>query len=174
MGKQSGRRTRLDRMAEIDHHHLIGDMFDHRQIMADEDIGQPEFLLDIGQQVQHLRTDRHIQRRNRLVEHQNFGPQHQSARNGDALALAARKHMRIAGRMFGAQADPFHHRHNSRSAIGCRHIGIDLQRLFQRATDRLAGIERAIGILKHDLHLGAQFFALLHGRIGQINAADGQ
>ena len=35
--------------------------------------------------------------------------QHQRARNGDALALAAGKHMRIAPRIFGPQADLAQH-----------------------------------------------------------------
>jgi len=57
--------------------------------MADEDIGQAELVLQIGQQVQNLRLHRQVQRRDGLVQHQKRGVQHQRARDGDALALPA-------------------------------------------------------------------------------------
>src|SRR3546814_5996674 len=57
-----------------------------------------EFLLQVGEQVQHLRLDRDVERRHRLVEHHHVGVQHQGAGNGDALALPAGEHVRKIGR----------------------------------------------------------------------------
>ena len=117
-GKQAFGRSQLNHMAEINHHHLISNMTHHRQIVADKHIGQPEFFLQLGQQIQHLRADRHIKRRHRFIQHQNFGPQHQSAGDGDALTLPARKHVRITIGIFGPQTNPLHHTGNRLFALG--------------------------------------------------------
>jgi oligopeptide/dipeptide ABC transporter ATP-binding protein len=37
--------------------------------MGDEEIGEAEFILDVGEQVQDLRADRDVKGRNRFVEH---------------------------------------------------------------------------------------------------------
>ena len=42
---------------------------DHRQVVADEEIGQLELVLQIAHQVQDLRLHRHVERRRRLVAH---------------------------------------------------------------------------------------------------------
>ena len=67
----SSRGALLDDAAEIHHHHLVGDVAHDREIVADEEIGEIEPLLDVGEQVQHLRLDRHVEGRDRLVEHQD-------------------------------------------------------------------------------------------------------
>jgi hypothetical protein len=64
--------------------------------VADEDVGELELVLQVGQQVEHLRLHRQIERRNGLIEHQEAGLEHQRAGNRNALALAAGEHMRIA------------------------------------------------------------------------------
>ena len=126
--------------------------------MADEEIGEAEALLQLDQQVQHLRLHGDVERRDRLVEHQDLRPQHQRARDGDALALAAREHVRIAIGILGAQADALAacraRPRGGRAAL----ISLRLmhQRLGQRVDDLLSRIERAIGVLEHDLHVGAQ------------------
>ena len=111
-------RALFDDAAEIHDHHVIGDMAHDRQIVADEEIGEIEPLLDVGEEVQHLRLDRHIERRDRLVEHQDGRRQHQRAGDGDALALAAREHVRIAVVMLGPQADIGHHFARPLGALG--------------------------------------------------------
>ncbi len=52
VGKKAGGRRGLDHLAEIHHRHPIGDRLDHRQIVADEQIGETEALLQIAQQKQ--------------------------------------------------------------------------------------------------------------------------
>ena len=79
----------LDRPAKIHHDHLVGDVPDHREVVRDEEIGEPELLLQLQKEVQDLRLDRDVERRDRLVEHDDFGSEHQRARDRDALALAA-------------------------------------------------------------------------------------
>ena len=53
--------------AEVHHRHPVGDVLHHRQVVRDEQVGQPELLLQVLQQVQDLGLDRHVERRDRLV-----------------------------------------------------------------------------------------------------------
>ena len=90
-----GRRD-LDNLAEIHHRDASADMFHHAQIVRDKKIGQLEFLLQILQQVQYLRLDRHIERGHRFVADDELGVLSQGPRDADALALAAGKGVRVA------------------------------------------------------------------------------
>jgi hypothetical protein len=45
----------------------IAHMGDHRQVVRDEHIGQAELALQIGEQIEHIAADRHVQRRDHLV-----------------------------------------------------------------------------------------------------------
>ena len=64
--------------------------------MRDEQIGEIAPLLQVAQQIDHLRLDQHVERAGRLVEHDEGRLQHQRARERDALALAAGEFVRIA------------------------------------------------------------------------------
>ena len=82
--------------AEVHHEHLVGDQLDDGEVVRDEDIGDAGLFLQVHQQVQHLRLDRDVERRDRLVGDDHSRLEHQRARDRDALALAAREHVRIA------------------------------------------------------------------------------
>ncbi|MNZ77441.1 hypothetical protein D3C78_959800 [compost metagenome] len=140
--------------------HVIGDVAHHGKIVADKNIGQFEFFLQISEQVQHLRLHRKIERGDRFIQHQQRRVQHQCARDGDTLALAAREHVRIAVEMLRTEADLHQHGFGALAALGSRHFRVDEQRLHQHITHFLARVEAAIGVLEHHLHLGA------HDRIG--------
>ena len=64
-------------------------MVHHRQVVADEQVGDAELLLQVLHQVQHLRLHRDVERAHRLVGDDQARPRDQRARDGDALALAA-------------------------------------------------------------------------------------
>ena len=61
-------------------------------------------FLQIPQQVDHLRLNKHIERASGLVEHDKSWLQDQCARECDALALTARKFMWIA--VAGLRVEP--------------------------------------------------------------------
>ncbi len=69
-------------------------MRDRGQIMRDEQIGEAEPRLQIAQQVEDLRPDRHVERRYRLVEHDQPRRQCERAGDRDALALPAGEFVR--------------------------------------------------------------------------------
>ena len=60
-------RRQLDDAAEVHHRHAVADVLDHRQVVRDEQVGQPELGLQVLEQVEHLGLDRHVERRDRLV-----------------------------------------------------------------------------------------------------------
>jgi hypothetical protein len=61
------------------------------------------YFLQVAQQVDHLRLHAHVERRGRLVQHDEFRLQHHGAGDGDALALAAGEFVRIAVRVSGIE-----------------------------------------------------------------------
>jgi hypothetical protein len=112
------------------------------------------------QQVQHLGLHRRVQRRGRLVQQQQLRLQDQRARNGDALALAARQLVRVAEAKAAAQADLVQRALDARLGVG---QAVDGQRLGQDAVDRLPRVQAAVRVLEHHLHLAAKGLAARRG-----------
>ena len=77
----------------------------HVEVVRDEQIAHPERLLEVLQQIEHDRLDRHVQRRGRLVEDDEIGLERDRARDADAGLLPAGKLMRKAVEQFDRQAD---------------------------------------------------------------------
>ena len=86
----------LHQPAEIHHRDPVRDVPHHRQIVRDEQIRDAEPLLQVLQQVHHLRADRYVQRRHRLVGDDHARLRRHRPRDCDALALAAGELERIA------------------------------------------------------------------------------
>ena len=63
----------FDEAAEIHDRDAVADMRDHGEVVADEDIGQPEVALQIGEQVEHVGLDRDIERGDDLVADDQAG-----------------------------------------------------------------------------------------------------
>ena len=108
----------LHGQAEVHHQHVVRDVPDDAEIVRNEEVREAEVALQVGKQVQHLRLDRDVERRDRLVGHDQRRIQHQRPRNRDALALAAGEHVRIADVVLGPQADLRQHRPRARGALG--------------------------------------------------------
>ena len=79
----------LDHPARPHHHDLVGDLPDHRQVVADEQVRQAESGLQLGKQFQDLRLHHDVERGDRLVTHQDLRSQRQGTRDRDPLALPA-------------------------------------------------------------------------------------
>ena len=54
--------TDLHWATEVHHHHVVGNVLHHCQVVGNEHVGGVEFLLQVHEQVEHLGLDRHIQR----------------------------------------------------------------------------------------------------------------
>ena len=132
-------------------------MFDHRQVMADEDIAEIELAPQLEQQVQDLRLHRHVERRGRLVANHQFGLHHQGSGNRHALALAARQLSRPVVGMARGQPDAFEH--VGRLPAALRRVAQAMNFQWQRddVGDAAARIQRRIGVLKHRLDALGKF-----------------
>ena len=114
--------------------------------------------LQVLQQIDDLRLDRDVERRDRLVAHDQLRLDRERARDADALALAAGEFVRIAAHVVGLQADrleQFDHAIGERTASSRREL-VDGQRLADDRADRHARIERGERVLEDDLHVAAE------------------
>ena len=98
-------RALLDDPAEIHHGDPVRDVLHDREVVGDEQVGEPKLALQVLQQVDDLRLDRHVERRDRLVEDQQAGLERQRACDADALLLPAGELAGVAVRDGGRQAD---------------------------------------------------------------------
>ncbi len=148
------RRPRFDEPPAIHHADPVGDAVDHGEVVGDEQEGHAALLAQVHQQVEHLRLHGKIKRRDGLVgDHQlRFGDQ--GAGNGDALALAAGKLVRMALGVFGLQPDALQHVDDAVLHLGpARLAGQHMQRFGDDTADPLARIERAKRVLEHHLEI---------------------
>src|SRR3546814_15681746 len=87
--------------------------------------------LQVLQEVQHLRLDRHVERGDRLVADQELGPKRERAGDADALALPAGEAMRGAPDVMAVEADQAHQLPADPLAPASRADAGDGQRLGQ-------------------------------------------
>ena len=146
----------LDDGAEIHHRDAVGDVLDHREVVRDENIGKPEPLLQVPQQVEDLRTDRDVERRDRLVADDQFRLDRERARDRDALALAAGKFVGVAARKARLEPDQPQQFLDPRAAFVRWHEVMQHQRLAEDLGDRHARVERGVRVLEDDLRLPAE------------------
>ena len=86
----------LDDLAEVHHRDRVGDVAHHREVVRDEQVREPEPLLQVLEQVHDAGLDRHVERRHRLVEHEQRRVERERPGDADALALTARELVRVA------------------------------------------------------------------------------
>ena len=143
----------LDDAAEIHDRDPVADVLDHRQIVRDEQVGQLELVLQIHQQVDDLRLDRDVERRDRLVADDQLRVQRQRAGDADALALAAGEFVRIGTASARAAARPARTgRRPARAAPAASPTPWMIKRLADDLAGRHARVERGVGVLVDHLH----------------------
>ena len=101
-------RRQLDHLPEVHDGDPVTHVADYRKVMGDEDQGQPHLALETAQQVEHLRLDRHVEGRHRLVGDQKLWLQRDRAGDTDPLTLTTRELMRITVVVLGVEADAIH------------------------------------------------------------------
>ena len=80
--EDSRTRTDFDNLTQIHHRDTMADAFHHRHVMGNKQKGEIKALLQIQHQIDDLRLNRNIQRRNAFVSNDNLRLQCQRA--GDA------------------------------------------------------------------------------------------
>ncbi len=104
-GIDRGGRAALDDPAEIHDRDLVRDMADQREVVADDQIGQAQFTLQVAEQVDHLALDGDVEPGSRFVRHDEFRRQSQRPCDADPTCLAAAQLMRVASGESSGQAD---------------------------------------------------------------------
>ena len=115
-----------------------------RQVVGDEQIRQPEFVLQVFEQVEDLGLDAHVQGADRLVAHDELGSHRERPSDADALPLAAAELVRIAFRSSG-RSPTSSSSSRTRSATRCPGQAVDHQRLGQMSPTVMRGSRTRTG-----------------------------
>src|SRR5262249_39545524 len=122
---------------------------------SDEDVGQAEALPQLAEQREHARLHRHVERRGRLVEHDDVGLAGKRPRQRGALALPTGQRVRIAVDRVARQVDQLEQAPDALARLAT--VGETMHP--DRQPDALAygttRIERREGILLHQLEAPA-------------------
>ena len=132
----------------------VAEVLDHAEVVADEQVGEVERLAQLDEQVQHLRLDRHVERRDRLVADQELRLHGERARDADARALPARELVRKAAHQRRIEADAVRAAsRRSRLLLAAGDEAVRDRRLADDVDDAHPRIERRVRILEDHLHL---------------------
>ena len=99
-------RPDLHDLAEVHDRDPIGDDPGQRQVVGDEQVGQPALDAQVEHQPQQLGPDRDVEHRHRLVGDDDLGVHDQGAGDDHPLPLAARQLVRVAVREVGGRSEP--------------------------------------------------------------------
>ena len=132
-------------MAEVHDRDAVRDLPDDREVVGDEEVGDPELALEVPEQVEDLGLDRDVERRDRLVADDQLRPQRDRPGDPDPLALAAGELVRVAVVVLRVQADPLHQLQDGWPEPA---RGLDLLDLERGADDPANGVARVQGVVR--------------------------
>src|SRR5947207_4362533 len=136
--------------SQIHHRYACGDVLHDGEIVSDENVRQPEPLLEIGQEIDDLRLDRDVERGHWLVADDELRLRRERARDADALPLSAGELVRITLGVLRCQADELQQLGDT-LAMPAGRQAVQRKRLVEHLAHRHARVERRVRILKHDL-----------------------
>ncbi len=149
-GEEVGGLGHLDDLAGVHQRHPVGHVGDDGQVVGDEEQAHALLALQVLEQGQDLRLDRHVERRRRLVGDQEVGLGRERHGDHDALLLAAGEAKRILvdapGRLGNPDpAEPF-----DRLGAGGRaaQLGVGLDRLDDLRADLHHRVEAGARLLE--------------------------
>lgn len=116
--------------------------------MRDKQNGQAQPLAQLVEQIDHLRLNGHVERRNGFVRDDHFGVHDDGTRDTDTLALSARKLVRVTPRVLADQPDQLENLINLFLDIFFILDAVDDKPLGYDFPHRHAGIERGDRVLK--------------------------
>jgi hypothetical protein len=164
----------LDNLAEIHHGDAVRYPFDQGQVVRDKQIGDAGSPLNILQQVDDLRLDRNIERRDRLVEYQDLRLDRERARDTGALALAAGQLVRIAIEVVARQADTFEQFGDLAAPFIRLADSMETKRIRNRLLDRPARVQTGVRVLEHDLDEAVKSQEVLSKKFATVPSVEDQ
>ena len=145
----------LDDLAEIHDRDPVGDVPHHAEVVGDEDVSEAQLVLQVVQEVDHLRADRDVQGGDRLVRDDQLGVEGERPGHPDPLALAAGELVGVAVDVLRRQPDHFQQPPHLALDLVAVPLFVDAQRVRNDRPDPLARVERGVGVLEHHLHPAA-------------------
>src|SRR5690606_17701246 len=106
----------------------MAEMAHHRKIVRYEEVGEAEPFAQVLEQVDDLRLDRDVERRDRLVADDELRLERERARDADALPLPARHLVRIAigeARVEAAEREQLGHARRAPPLVGLDAVHLD-------------------------------------------------
>ena len=158
--------------AEVHDGDAVGDVAHHGQVVRDEDVRQPELVLQVLQQVDHLRLDGHVERGHRLVADDQLGPQGDGPGDADALSLSPGELVGVAVEVLGVEADAGHQVLDLGLDATRRLDALHLERRGDDATDGVPRVERRVRVLEDHLHLATQGDHRATVQVGDVPALE--
>ena len=128
----------------MEHDDPVAKLLNQRNVVADEEIGQLPFLLQLLQKLDDLLLHGHVQCGGGLVKDEDVRVVHQCSCDGRALALAAGDLMRIAREKRSGKAAAFQQRACLCLAFGLRHalVAQALADAVAQCAARIEGVGR--------------------------------
>ncbi len=155
--------------ATAHHSDIIRQIVNHAQIMRDENHSDTHFLYQIGKQVENLALDGDIERGDRFICQQQGRLRRYGTGNGNALALAAGKLMRILVHVLRTEPHALHERcHNFLTPAAGERLALP-QRLCQGGKDAETRVKRCVGILEHHLKIQTPAAHLTRRQCGKVS-----
>ena len=148
---------------------VVGDLAHDGQVVGDEQVGQLQLGLQVGQQAQDLGLDQHVQGGDRLVEDDDLRLEGEGPGDGDALALTAGELVGVAAHDRARQGDHVEQLGDARLALLGGADPVDPQRFLDDAEDRVHRVQGAVGVLEDRLHDAPQGEELLGPQGGQVH-----
>ena len=143
----------LDELAAVHDRDPVAHRAHDGEVVRDEQVGQPELVLEVLEKVEDLRLDRDVERRHGLVADDELRVQRERPRDPDPLPLAAGELVRVAVDEARVEADDVEELAHAGAAVAARADAVHDERLRDDVADGHARVERRVRVLEDDLHL---------------------
>src|SRR5260221_2014574 len=151
--------------AEVHDGDGVADVADDFEVVGDEQVGQAEVGLEVGEEVEYLGLDGDVEGGDWFVADDELGAQGQGAGDADALALAAGEFGGEPVKVLGVEADARHQVLDSALGLGAGGGLVDGERVAGDCADPAYGGEGPGGVLEDHPDPAAD---RLHGAAGQV------
>ncbi len=144
-------------LAALHHHHVVGDLAHHAEVVGDEEQRHVVLFLQAREQVEDLLLDGDVERGGRLVGDQELGLAGDRHRDHDALLLAARQLVRVGvdAQLRIGDADFVQERHDAVPRLLAGEPHVQAQHLADLLAHREHGVERRHRLLEDHREVAA-------------------
>ena len=140
---------------EVHHRDAVGNVSDDREVVRNEDVGEPEIVLKLCDEIHDLCLNRDVERRDRLVEHDHLRVERECPRDTDSLSLSTRELVGKAVSVLGTQADGPKELLHATTALGATVELVDPKRLGDDLAHRHPRVQRRVRVLEDDLDVAS-------------------